>query len=175
MQRVSRKTVTKWVDAGRVQLVVRDGRELIDPVVAAVSLKSTLQRAEQLKEILDEPVDVKGKGAAPTLTQLKAHTEEERAALLRLDRLEREGALVSAENVAMEQETAARLVRKAIDAIPSRAEDIATAAAKGGVLAVRKELRAMVREVEAAMARALMDAADQVEASRSIEDMVDAA
>lgn len=173
MRGVSRKTVTKWVESGRITLSVIDGREVIDPTQAAIQLKSTSQRAQEEADILAdddvEPDDLPI-ASAPSLTQLKARTEEERSALLKMQRLERERSLINRERVELEQETAARLVRQALDAVPSKAEDIYAAAQAGGVIAVRKALKGLMRELQEGLSSAMIAAADQIEAQRYAEE-----
>lgn len=176
MRGVSRKTVTQWVAQGRVAIEVRDGRELIDPAAAAAALKSSVQRADEVRGLLlDDSAPIADDGdtlgealANPSLTQLKARTESERSQLLKIERLEREGRLVSREEVEAEHETAARLVRRALDTIPSRAEDL-LAAAKGGLPAMRRTLKVLMRDVERTLSDDLAAAAEELEARRAAE------
>lgn len=159
---VSRKTVTLWKQKGRIA-VGKDG--LIDVAKAEAALASSEQVAQVVDEALglDEPDEVK----VPSLTGYKTQSERLKAELLERKLAETDGRLVDRERVAAENETAARLVRKALDAVPSRAEDIYGAGKAGGVLAVRKALKEMMREIEAGLAGALADAADALEAERA--------
>lgn len=174
MQGVSRKTVTMWVQRGRIQIARKvGGRELIDPVAARLALKSSEQRAEEAGRLLDDGDDAPEQQQAhkvSSLTDEKRETERERRMLLQIQRLEKQGQLISRMQVDAEQETAARLVKKALDAMPSKAEDIFAAAQEGGVLAVRKALRQMVRDTQDAMSRALLTAAEELEAQRAAEE-----
>jgi len=169
LQGVSRKTVTKYVQTGRVSLVVRNGKEFIDPVAARIALKSTVQLATETQKILEGGTPVEPVIGTPSLTQFKTETERERSTLLRLQREERQGKLIDRDQVEAEQETAARLVRKALDAIPSHAEDIFAAGQTSGVAGVRKALKAMMREAEENLARSIIKAAEEVEAQRRAE------
>lgn len=171
MRGVSRVAVGKWLASGRISAVERDGRRMIDPVAAAIELKGSEQRAQAVAALLQPPAAT---SSSKTLTDLKSETERERSALLRLERLEREGVLVPRDQVQLEQETAARIVRKALDAIPSRAEDINAAALAGGTLAVRKALKDLMRDVQESMARAMSEAAAAIEAQRASDGDDDA-
>lgn len=180
MRGVSRKTVTKWVEAGRIAITpAPDGREMIDPAMAAAALTSSQQRAQIVGDLLspDDDAAALEKDRTVSLTALKAQSESERALLLRMERMEREGLLISREQVELEQEIAARIVRRALDALPSLAEDLHAAGIAGGALAVRKALKGMVRDVQASLSKALSTAASQLEAQRSqvLDDTDDAA
>jgi len=170
LQGVSRKTVTKYVQTGRVSLVVRNGREFIDPVAARIALKGTVQRAQETRDILEGAVAVEPSPVTPSLTQFKTETERERSALLRLQREERQGKLVDRDQVELEQETAARMVRRALDAVPSHAEDIFAAGKQSGVAGVRKALKGMMREAQEQLAQSIRNAADEVEAQRRADN-----
>jgi hypothetical protein len=163
---VSRKTVTIWAQRGRIPTV--GPRKLIDPIAAERALASSGQVAGVVATVLgdDESVPAAEFAAGSSLTKLKAETEAERGQLLRLERLEREGKLVPADRVLAEAEIAARQVRQALDGLPSFAEDLTALAKTGDVLGVRRALRQFVRDVEAAMSRAMAEAADQLEAER---------
>ncbi len=167
----SRQSVSKAVISGR--LPTHGPRKLIDAASAMQQLAGSVSRVNVIDE--DDADDLQPPAASgPSLTQLKARTEEERATLLRLDRLEREGMLVPRDQVALEQETAARLVKKALDTIPSHAEDLEAAATRGS-LAFRKALKDLVRSVQESIANSMVEAAAQLEIQRlaEVDDDVD--
>lgn len=178
---VSRKTVTVWVQKGRVPTHVVGARVLIDPVEAERALQNSVQRIVAVEAALDatsteeqEEVgtlpETDSVGRVESLTQLKSATERERGRLLELNRLEREGALVDREQVEAEQEAAARLVRQTLDQLPSHAEDLGAAYQRGGVPGLRAALKALVRNTEEVLSRSLVEAAERIEFERSEGD-----
>lgn len=173
MQGVSRRAASNWVRDGRITVARRDGRRIfVDAAQARAELKSSEQISAEVDGMLEE--DVQPEASGMTLNQAKLQTEQERAATLRLQRLEREGKLKDRDEVTEEAETAARIVRQGIDAIPTWASDVTAAALEGGERAVRKMLKEKTRQLEETAHKAMMQAAQEIEAER-FADEVDAA
>lgn len=165
---VSRKSVTMWVQRGRISTVERDGKRLIDPIAADRALASTAQVAATVAALVaDDPTEARG-GGGEGLTALKAATEAERGALLRLERLELEGKLVRRDQVEAEHKEAARRVRRALDGLPSIAEDVVgIVAGGGGVIEVRRRIKDFARSIETGLATSLAEAAAEIERQRA--------
>lgn len=181
MRGFSRPYVSKLISKGKIK--AHGERKLIDPVEAGRDLASAIERIDHLRAALEdepelpaiEPETDEPVARMASLTELKARTEDERHQLLRIERLEKEGKLLPRELVAEEQETAARMVRRTFDGLVSRAEDLYAAGREGGVKALRARLKALVREMQDALAEDLTHAADEVEAARAEDEAEDVA
>ncbi|MCB9993110.1 MAG: hypothetical protein H6873_05585 [Hyphomicrobiaceae bacterium] len=171
---VSRKSVTVWVQAGRIPVEGDGTGRCIDPARADAQLMNSEKRAEAVSSLLGEdPEPLQGgaePGEAKSLTAHRTMVEATKAQLLQLQLEEKQGRLLPREHVEAEQGEAARRVKKALDAIPSRAEDIYAAGKSGGALGIRKALRQMVRDVEATLSKSMVEAAERIEEVRQQED-----
>ncbi len=179
MRGVSREAIRKQVAKGKIP--VHGDRKMIDPVEAKLALAGSVERVNAVEEALadddasTEIVDAPAVPRGPTLTDLKARTEDERAQLLRLERLAKIGELLPRSRVEAEQEEAARLVGRAFDALINRAEDIFAAGQVNGVQGIRATLKALIREAREGLAKDLTAAAERMETDLVAEEDDDVA
>jgi hypothetical protein len=119
----------------------------------------------------DDPVHIEGPAAAPqrpvqadpaaasnnaTLTRARTASEAHRAQLLRLELDERRGRLIPVTGVEAALVNAGETIVRVIDQLPTEADDIAGAVAKGGAAAVRQLLKEIARRMRERIADALV-------------------
>ena len=111
--------------------------------------------------------------ASATYTREQAREKSYAADLKKLDLDERLGKLVTVESV---QDGAVRLAEtlvRQLDQMAGRADDIAAAVAKDGVLGARGALKTVAREIRESMARELERLADTAQAEHQAQDEPD--
>ena len=111
--------------------------------------------------------------ASATYTREQAREKSYTADLKKLDLDERLGKLVTVESV---QDGAVRLAEtlvRQIDQLAGRADDIAAAVAKDGVLGARGALKTVAREIRESMARELERLADTAQTEHQAQDEPD--
>lgn len=157
---VSKAYISKVMANGKLPFALVGGRKMIDPVKGAVALKSSAERLKATAVAIGDGLeDEEFAAASPTLLQHRIKTEYERGELLALQRAELEGRLIELDEVMRAQETAARIIRRGIEAIPMHADDLASAAKAGGSKAVRLKLREIAKSLAERMAEEMTRAA----------------
>jgi DNA-binding MarR family transcriptional regulator len=99
----------------------------------------------------------------PVLAREQARRAAIEADLKQIELDRQRARMVPIEDVQREAESSTEIIIRAIEQLPSRAEDLAAAVGKDGVTGARAFLRAMVRDFRETVARALTTRADEEE------------
>lgn len=149
---VSRQAISKLIKAGKIP-VSPDG--LIDPAEADFRLGENRLRVN-IHDDADEATPVSrlpAEGAG--LTKARTATEVYRARIAQLEFEERVGKLVRIVDIERSMERCAEALVRDIDQLPTVADDVAAAFARGGVAAVRDALKAKACALRDTLSRSM--------------------
>lgn len=153
MKGVSKQAISKKVERYASQGLVETrpgerGAKLVSPAQydradgKAGDAIRTLAQAPQAKGIDD-----------PILAREQARRVQYQADIAKLDLDERLGKLLPVEEVTTAMARCAEALTRAIDQLPSRADDLSAAVAREGALGARTFLKGIARELRAALAK----------------------
>lgn len=163
---VSKQAVGKMIKAGKIPTTIRAGRKMIDAAAADFAMGENRSRVNSDDE---DPRDAVGAGYAPGfgasdggrgsgassassgLTKARTASEVYRAKIAELEYLERVGRLVPIDDARQAMERCAEMLVRAIDQLPTRADDLATAFSRNGVAGLRDALKGASRDLRATM------------------------
>jgi hypothetical protein len=147
---VTRQTIHKLVQSGRIPLITKDdGRKLIDVVVADRALGEARER------VVVPDYDSAAQGPPVSLgelTKARTMTEEYVGRLKQLEFEERIGQLVRIDDVSHAMELCAAAIVRDLDRLSSRAEDLAAALSSGGISSLRGALKEVTRDLRRTLA-----------------------
>jgi len=151
---VSRQAINELVKLGKIELVVgAGGRKVIDAAAADRALGETRERViarDESEERAPPTAYMPPEGGG--LTKARTATEVYRARLAQLEYEERVGQLLRTDDVVRSMELCAQSIVTDIDRLPRCADDIAVAFTRGGVTAVRLQLKEIARGIRATIA-----------------------
>lgn len=156
---VTRQAVSKDIAAGKIQLkTAPDGRRGIDPAEADFALGASRVRINEPAQqggFVDPPPANDFGGVSSGLTKARTASEVYRAKLAELEFNEKVGRLLPIEDVTQAMARAAEVVVRELEQMAAFADDFAAAFTRGGVVALRAEIKAKVRGVRVALAESL--------------------
>jgi hypothetical protein len=143
---VTRQAIGKAVEAGKVVLVEKDGKFLVDLVASDLKMGANVARI-----LADEPIDDDDEqrgGIQPSgLTAAKTATEQYKTQLAALDLEQRLGKLRPVDEIIAGAQLCAEALVRAISRMPGRADELTARVQKEGVAGARAFLRDLAREL----------------------------
>ena len=167
-QQIAQGRIPVYTVTGQRADASTPGRKLIN---AAEADRARGDARVRINIDADDPVEIDGPPAATqrpaqadpatagnnaTLTRARTASEAHRAQLLRLELDERRGRLIPVTGVEAALVNAGETIVRVIDQLPTEADDIAAAVAKGGAAAVRQLLKEIARRMRERIADALV-------------------
>ncbi len=148
---VSKQAIGKMIAAGKIPTQLRSGRKMIDPAEADFALGENRSRVDNDR---DESTGF-APGFAPTpressssgLTKARTASEVYRAKLAELEYNKAVGNLIPVDDARRAMERCAEMMVRAIDQLPTRADDLATAFQRKGVAGLREALKGASRDL----------------------------
>ena len=146
---VSKQAVGKMVRDGRIPTQLHAGRKMIDPAEADFALGASRSR------VSSGPDEASGRTgperdartSSSGLTKARTDTETYRAKIAELEYNERVGRLIPLDDASRAMERCAEMMVRAIDQLPTRADDLATAFQRKGVAGLREALKGASRDL----------------------------
>lgn len=179
---VSKQAISKRLDRligdGLIEVKKRGREKTVslaewDTVTNEVTDPAKLAGRDTTRAIEDEATG--GNGAAapekdPTYTQAITRKARLDADLKEIEVEKQKGTLLAIDDVRASMERCAELIVRDIDQLPSFADDLAAAVAKGGVGGLREALKVKARQLRETLARSMSLAATTDEEPEEIEE-----
>lgn len=152
---VTKQAINWLVKAGKIALIIKpDGSKVIDVAATDRALGEVRERVIARDEAETPPPVAAAYAPAEGggLTKAKTATEIYRARLAQLEYEERVGHLLKTDDVVRSMELCAQSIVTDIDRLPHYADDVAAAFTRGGVSAVRMQLKEIARGIRTTIA-----------------------
>ena len=151
----SRAYVHKLVKQGKIP--IEAGKIDFQMADQALGQVKDPARAMVTEVAAPAPGTVPQADAGPSFSRARIARETYQAKLAQLELERRQGQVLDRAGIEEGMVEGARIIRRRLDSIPNRAEEVDAAARQGGAPAVRLVLRKLVREVQQTMADDLTD------------------